>query len=81
MKIDFIKKELDALLDINKDTIEQLIEREERLQDVEEKSKGMLEMSLKFQKSSKELIPWYHRYQYQIGGVSVSIITLVAFLF
>ena len=79
MKIDFIKKELDTLLDINKDTIEQLIEREERLQNIEDKSKDIVEMSLKFKQSSKELIPWYYRYQYQIGGVSI--FTIASFLF
>ena len=80
MKIDFIKKELDALLDISKENIDRLVERDIKLTDIDNKGKDMVKMSLKFKNSSKELIPWYRRYQYEIGGVSILTIISVFLL-
>ena len=80
MNIKFLRQELDALLDINKDTIEKLIEREDRLQIIEQKSLEAYKMSMKFKEKSRDLIPWYWRYKYNIGSVSLLTITLILFI-
>ena len=82
--IDEIIKDLDAILEINKANIEQLVERENNLSLLEEMSYELVEMAQKFSGASTELRkkeePWYYKYKYYIGSASTVIGTILFYL-
>lgn len=87
MEMKNIKKmiqDLDAILEINKESIECLVERDIQLTNIEIMSEEMVKMAHKFKGISTELRkkeePWYKRYQYSIGSASVTLLTLVLYL-
>ena len=82
--IDAIIKDLDAILEINKASIEQLVEREIKLSLLEEMSFELVEMSKKFHGASiearKKEEPWYYKYKYYIGSASTVLGTVLFYL-
>ena len=70
-----LKIELDELYNLNKENIDKLLIREEKLNKLN--TSDIRNMSEIFK--SKVTLPWYRRYQYQVGGVSV--ITILSLLF
>lgn len=76
MRIKELEIELEELIEISRGNLDQLIEREIKIKDLDEKTRGLFQSSIEFKKSTK---PWYIKYKYYIGGVST--LTLLSLLF
>lgn len=83
-EINSIIKELDSILEINKESIGKLVERENNLSRLEETSSELIDMAKQFNQANKELRmkeePWYYKYKYYIGSTSTFIATLLFYL-
>ena len=69
-----IKKDLEEMMNINRENIEKLQERDIRLRELEEKSKDLGQMAIAFQKSTE---PWYYRIPYY--SIGASILTVIGY--
>lgn len=69
-----INTDLWEIISISKDNLELIIERDVKLNDINRKSKLLLDNSINFYKSTE---PWYKKYKYYMFGGIITTIGII----